>query len=740
MAKVHQALQTVGLAPEVEAPVLLPLLDIPVEPAQVAGLSPVALKAQAFALLRHLSLPTPGQPARILAVENAHWIDPTSEEWLASLVERLAGVPLLLLVTYRPGYRPPWLAHSAATQLALTPLSPDDSLRAVQAAPQAARLPAQVQRSIVAHGAGNPFFLEELVWAVADHNTAAQPLALPATVQAVLAARIDRLSRTAKRLLQTAAVVGHDVPVPLLQAVTGLTDEALHNDLQHLQAAEFLYETRQLPAPTYTFKHALTREAAYQSLLASTRRQLHQCIAQVLEAQFAGLVETQPEVLAHHYRQSGDTAKAVLYLQRAGAQATQRSAYAEARQHLTTGLEILLATVPETPVRHQHELDLLTALLPALLFTKGFGAPELEPVLTRAAALCQQMGESPQRFDVLSALCLFHFTRAEYQAAQVVAEQLLDLAQRQHDPAQLVRDHTRLGQTLFNVGAFTPARTHLEQALALFDPRGHATLHTARDTLQDYETVCLIQVGRALCMLGYPDQAVHRSQEAMTMAHALAHPFVLVDTLFVSALIQRYRREWQTVQAHAEAMLALATEHRFARHIALGTLFRGMALAAQGQSAEGLAQMQQGLAAVQATGSAVGMPGHLVQLVEAYGQVGQVDKGMHLLTEALAMVGTTGERHYEAELHRLHGELLLRQTVTEAQAAEAYFQRALDVARRQQAKWWELRAAMSLTRLWQRQGKRAEARELLAEIYSWFTEGFDTADHQEAKALLEALA
>src|SRR5262249_22650053 len=238
---------------------------------------------------------------------------------------------------------------------------------------------------------------------------------------------------------------------------------------------------------------------------------------------------------------------------------------------------------------------------------------------------------------------------------------------------------------------------------------------------------------RALCMLGYPDQAVQRSQEAMTRAHALAHPFRLVETLFGSALIQRARREWQTVQAHAETILALATKHGFVRHVALGELFRGMALAGQGQRTAGLAQMWQGLAAYRATGSVSGMSGHLAQLAEAYGQVGQVDEGMSLLAEALALVDTTGERHTEAELHRLHGELLLRQAIPEAQAAEACFQRALDVARRQQAKWWELRAAMSLVRLWQQQGKRAEARELLTEIYGRFTEGFDTADLQEAK-------
>jgi predicted ATPase len=321
-----------------------------------------------------------------------------------------------------------------------------------------------------------------------------------------------------------------------------------------------------------------------------------------------------------------------------------------------------------------------------------------------------------------------------------VAEQLLDLAQREHDPAYLMRAHCRLGQILFNVGAFAPARTHLEQALALFDSRWHATLRIAPGGMRDYKTVCLLQMGRTLCMLGYPDLAVQRGQEALTMVQALAHPFHLVDTLFVSALIQRTRREWQTVQAHAEAMLALATEHGFARYVALGTLFRGMALAAQGQHAAGLAQMRQGLAAVRATGTAGGMSSYLAQLAEVYGQVGQVDEGLHLLAEALAMVDTTGERASEAELHRLHRELLLRQAVPEAQAAEACFQRALDVARRQQAKWWELRAAMSLARLWQRQGKRAEARELLVEIYGWFTEGFDTADLQEAKAFLKTLA
>jgi predicted ATPase len=371
----------------------------------------------------------------------------------------------------------------------------------------------------------------------------------------------------------------------------------------------------------------------------------------------------------------------VTYLQRAGVQAMQRSAYAEAHSHLTTGLEILLTTVPETPARHRHELALLTALARALQVTKGGGAPELEPVLTRASALGQQVGESPQRFVVLNALYTFRFIRAESQAAQVVAEQLLDLAQCQPDPALLLSAHWALGQIFWYLGAFAPARTHLEWGIPLYDPQRHATPQTALGGTPNNGVGCRTLVAVVLWDLGYPDQAVQRSQEALTMAHALLHPYGLGFTLFQSARFYFYRREWQTAQAHAEAVLALATEHGFVLYAAVWAFFRGLALAAQGQGKAGIAQMRQGLAAVQATGTAVDMPFYLTQLTAAHGQVGQVEEGLHLLMEAMAVVDTTGGRYYEAELHRLHGELLLRQTIPDAPAAEACFQQALDVAR-----------------------------------------------------------
>jgi predicted ATPase len=537
---------------------------------------------------------------------------------------------------------------------------------------------------------------------------------------------------------QLGATIGREFTYELLQAVAPMDELELWRGLGQLVQAEVLYKRGALPHATYLFKHALIQDAAYQSLLRSTRQHYHRRIAEVLTAQFPETTAMQPELLARHYTEAGLQAAALPYWHQAGQHAIAHSAYAEARQHLTMGLEVL-ATVPETPARHQHELDLLIALTPVLQVAESHAAPELEPVPTRAEVLAQQVGEPLQHVAVLRALWLFRNARAERQAAYALAEQLLDLAQRQHDPILLLRAHHALGVTLGNIGTLALARTHLEQGIALGNSLEQATPHTIPGERRDPGVGCRFWVARVLWELGYPDQAVQQSQEALTMAHGRADPSLLVETLHHSAHLYIRRREWRTVQAHAEAMLALATEHGFARHAANGAFFRGIALTMQGQGVEGLVQMRQGLAAWRATGMAVGMTANLAWLAEAYGQVGQVDEGVHLLAEALAVMDTTEARGGESQLHRLHRELLLRQAIPDEPQAEACFQRALAVARRQQAKSWELRAAMSLARLWQQQGKHAEARELLAPIYDWFTEGFDTADLQDARALLAAL-
>jgi predicted ATPase len=405
--------------------------------------------------------------------------------------------------------------------------------------------------------------------------------------------------------------------------------------------------------------------------------------------------------------------------------------------HLTKGLEVLKA-LPDTPERTQHELTLQLTLAVSLMATQGYSAPEVERVYARARELCGQVGETPQLFPVLHGLWRYYAVRADFQTAQQLAEQFLSLAQRAHDPTLLVEPHRALGTTLFWLGELTAARPHLAQAAALYNPqqrRVHTVLYG-----QDPAVAALSHAALALWCLGYPDQALQTIHEALTQAREPAHPFTLAYALCFAGELHQLRREVQAAQERAEAEIALCTEQGFALYLARTTILRGWALAKQGQWEEGMGQMHQGLSAYRGTEAEQIRPYCLGLLAETYRDAGQTEEGLAVLAEALAVIHSTGERIYEAELYRLNGELRLRLATDNAAEAETYFRQALDVARSQQAKSLELRATMSLSRLWQQQGKQAEAHALLASIYGWFTEGFDTADLQEAKALLEVLA
>jgi predicted ATPase/DNA-binding winged helix-turn-helix (wHTH) protein len=735
---VHQALQHLDMTSDEHIPYLLHLLGCTSDMAHLTHLSPQARRARTFATLRQVMLRMSRHHPVVLAVENLHWIDATSEEFLASLVDSLGGASLVLVATYRSGYRPAWLDKSYATQLALPGLGAQESLAVVQSVPQTARIPIAVQQAMVQTARGNPFFLEELAWALVEQGGDASPPAVPATVQAVLAARMDRLSPSAKRLLQTAAIIGHAVPLVLLAAIADDANDAeLLQSLEQLQSAEFLYETQVGSEQTYAFKHALTQEVAYGSLLQVRRQTLHARVAEVLTTRFPETVATHPALLAQHYTAAGLHAQAIHYWHTAGQQALERSANAEAVAHLRTGLELLKA-LPETTEHVQHELVLHLALGAALIATQGYAASAVEQTYTRARHLCQYLEDPRQLFPVLRGLWNFYFVRAEYQTAHELAEQLLPLAYEGHDPAVHMAAHRALGSTLFGLGHFAAALTHLEQGIALYHPqqhRSHAFLYG-----EDTGAVCLIRAAWALWLLGYPHQALARLHEAVRLAQDIGHPFSLAFAWADAAIVHQHRREAQAVQTCAEATIKLARDHGFAYWLAFGTIMRGWSLAIQGLWAEGHAQLHGGLDAWRATGSGNSGPYFLTLLVEAQRQAGQSQAGLTVLTEALTLVDTTGERWYEAELYRLKGELLLQHTGSNASQAEPCFQHALAIARRQQAKSLELRAAMSLARLWQQQGKRQEAHDLLAPVYHWFTEGFDTADLQDAKALLEELA
>jgi class 3 adenylate cyclase/predicted ATPase len=747
MSKLEGYLVQYGLPLTEAVPLFASLFSIPLDSGYAPlNVSPEQQKQKTLQAILTLLLRRAAQQPLLFVMEDLHWVDPSTLELLSLLVDQGPTARILTLFTFRPDFLPPWTGRSHLTQLTLHRLTPRQAAEMTGRVAHRKALPTEVVEQVVAKTDGVPLFVEELTKMVLESGLLQEreghyeltgplpPLAIPATLHDSLMARLDRLA-TVKSLAQLAATLGRQFAYDLLQAVSPWDEGTLRRGLSQLVEAEFLYQQGLPPQATYLFKHALIQDAAYQSLLRSTRQQHHQRIAQVLEAQFPDICETQPELLAQHYTEADLIAQAIPYWQQAGQRAIEGSANLEAIGHLTKGLEGL-TTLPDTLERARQELDLQTALGPVLRATRGWASPEAAQAYIRARELCHQVGDTLQLFPVLFGLWTWYFVQPDFQAAHELGEQLLSLGEHASDPALLLQAHLGLGGTSLFMGAFAPARAHLEQAIALYNPQHHRS-HTLLYG-QDPGTTSLYLGALALWYLGYPDLALQMGQRAVTLAQELAHPYSLGFTLEGMAEIYQFHREARRTQEWAEALMTLSTERKFAFWLVSGQMLRGWALAQQGQGEEGMVQIRQGLATWRVMGEAVYQPIFRALLAETCGKMGQPGEGLSVLAEALADVHNTGLCYYEAELHRLHG-VLLQQAAGNDDEAEARFRQALDVARHQQAKSWELRAAMSLSRLWQRQGKRTEARELLAEIYGWFTEGFDTADLQEARALLEEL-
>jgi predicted ATPase len=736
-----------GLALAEAVPLLAALLSLPLT-ADYAPLavSPEQQKQQTLHTLLTILLRIASQQPVLFVMEDLHWVDPTTLELLSLLVDQGPTARVLALWTFRPDFSPLWTGRAHLTQVTLPRLPHRQAAEMTGRVAHGKALPPEMVEQIVAKTDGVPLFVEELTKMVLESGllqereedyalTGPLPsLAIPTTLHDSLMARLDRLA-TVKGLAQLGATLGREFAYALLRAVAPWDEETLHRGLHQLVEAEFLYQRGLPPQATYLFKHALIQDAAYQSLLKSTRQQYHQRIAQVLEARFPEICETQPELLAQHYTEAGAMAQAIPYWQQAGHRAIERSANLEAIGHLTKGLEVLM-TLSDTPDRTRQELDVQTALGLALRAIHGWSAPEAAQAYTRARELCQQVGDTPHLYKVLFGLWTSSIVRPEFQTARALVEQLLSLGQNASDSMLLLQAHGVLGATLLFMGAFAPARTHLEHVLALYNPQQHRSYTLLYG--QDPGATSLSWAAQALWYLGYPNQALQMGQQAVTLAQELSHPYSLVFALESMAELSQFHREAQQTQEWAEALMALSTEQRFAFWLVSGKILRGWALAEQGQGEEGIVQIREGLATWQAMGEALYQPRFRALLAELYGNMGQPEAGLTVLAEVLAEVQTKGLCYCEAELYRLKGMLL--QAVGGSGEAEACFHQALDVARRQQAKSWELRAATSLARLWQQQGKRAEGRELLAPIYSWFTEGFDTADLRDARTLLSALA
>ena len=745
--KVSGKLLTLDKALELTLPAFLALLDVAVEDPEWRELDPPQRRRRTLDAVKRLLLKESQVQPLLLVFEDLHWIDSETQALLDSLIASLPTTRRLLLVNYRPEYQHGWSSKTFYSQLRLDPLNPESAeelLRALLGDDVAVQ---PLTRLLIARTEGNPFFLEESIRTLVETNALvgergayhlAKPLEtikVPATVQVVLAARIDRLPAEDKRLLQTASVIGEDVPFTLLKPLVEMSEEELCRGLSRLQADEFLYETSLFPDLEYTFKHALTHQVAYNSLLAERRRTLHAKILEAIEGLYADRLDEQVERLAHHAFRGEMWAKAVAYLHQAGARAAAHSATQEAVAHFEQALSAL-EHLPESREMLEQAIDIRVGLGPVLMANKGFGAPEVESSYNSAQGLCERIGETPQLFPVLGGLWINNNSRGRNQAARELGEHLLAVAERKQDASLLLQAHHALWTTLFTIGDLAPAKDHLEQGLALYDPqqhRSHAFLYGGHDT----GVCCRIHSAYTLWMLGYPDQALKNAQDAVRLARDLSHLLSIALALNSVARTHYHRGEGQDTVEHAKAAVGLATDQGFSLIIAYGSVFLGRLMVEEGHGEERIAQLHKALAAIRAmraTGRSLAFV--LTMFAEACEKVGQTEKGLQAVAEGLAMEGII----FEPELLRLKGKLLLGQAVPAFGEAETSFRRAIEIARTRQQKSFELRAVTSLSRLWQRQGKKEEARQMLAETYGWFTEGFDTVDLKEAKALLEELS
>jgi predicted ATPase len=683
----------------------------------------------------------------VLAFEDLQWIDSSSQAMLDSLVEAVPSAPVLLLANYRPEYRHEW-GSAHVTQLSLEMLASADGSQLLSTLLGDDPALDEVKRLIVERSEGNPFFIEEIVQTLFDRGflvrqesgvVLARPLAIqiPETVQGVLAARIDRLPDEHRQVLQTLAVIGRAFERELAERVVELGEEALGSALDALREAGFVYERPTMAGTSYMFKHALTQMVAYETLLSRARRELHERVALAIEELHAARVEDHYGELAHHFRLGGNAPKAVGFLQLAAGQAVQRSAHQEAVEHFTTALD-LLSTLPEGPERLQRELSIQVPLGPQLALTRGYGDPAAGRALMRAQELCQQVGSTPQLFPVLFGLWAFHLVRGDLRPARELGAQLLDLAQSGDDPGLLLEAHRALGATMYFHGDLTQAREHLEAGLRLYDPETHAG--HAFVFGQDPGVSCLAYLAQVQWQLGYPDAAERIAGEAVGLARRIAHPFSLAFALDMGAAVHHFRRRPDRALELAEDAIAVSAEHGFPLWSAFGKALRSWALVHHHARDAQPGDLHDALRAWRATGAGICGPYLLGLIAEAHVELGEFASGVPLVDEALDRVETSGERFWEAEILRLRGRLLMATEGAPQPEIEACLRRAVAIAREQDSRALELRAAGTLGPWLAVRGQADEAVAMLQEPLRAFTEGFDTGDLKEAERLLGVLS
>ncbi len=739
-------------SPPDELPLVAELLSLPATQTQSeVELTPQRRKELTFAALlgslERLSRRTPV----LMLFEDLHWMDPTSRELLDRTIARVEHLPVLLVATFRPEFVPPWTGQPHVTMLALNRLGRRDGALLVEQLVGNAGLPADLIEEIVERTDGVPLFLEEVTKVVietaqgsdaaARGSLAAIPgarVAAPPTLQASLMARLDRLGPAAKETARIGAAIGREFSYELVAAIAPRGETETQTALSQLVAAGLVFQRSIPPTAEYQFKHALVQDTAYGTLLRGPRQALHARVAAALEEYFEDLVDRQPELLAHHLTAAGLPAQAVTYWRRAGERAVRRSANQEAMGHLTNAVG-QLDQLPETQERVEEELDLQRLLGQASFATKGYASPEATRAFSRARELCAAIADDGSIYPVLFGICLFQTNAAYHANAETTANEILERARRTNSTGALIAGNFAVGLSEFHLATLARARLHLEKAIG-----SYRAVTDAEATRLAYEYG--IELGAAsyayaawcFWLLGYPDQALHLGDEVLAIPNRIQHGFTHSRALSWNSAFHAYHCEWPIVEKRATAAIASAQDRGLAMVVAVGGILQGAARAMLEPRDEAVAEIRNALAAYRATGARMQSTYYLILLARVLAACGRHGEGISTLREAAALVEETGERYVEAEIRRLEGNLLL--AGNGSAEAEACYLKALEVARAQEARSLELRAAASLARLWGEQGRRTEARELLAPVYRWFTEGFDTPDLVEAKALLDELS
>jgi class 3 adenylate cyclase/DNA-binding response OmpR family regulator/predicted ATPase len=732
------------------------LLALPTEHSHaVHQLTPQERKARTLAAwLARIENLAARQPLLVL-VEDAHWLDPTTLEFFAALVELIPRLPVMMLITARPEFMSPWPVDAHITCIMLARLSREDAGLLVERVVGGKPLPQQVMSQILAQTDGIPLFIEELTKTLLESRILREgpdryemigpypSQAIPKTLQGSLLARLDRLG-PAKEVAQIGAVIGREFSHELLGAVCTSSESQLQEALQELICSELVFRRGTPSNAVYSFKHALVQDAAYGTLLREPRRALHARIAEALERQFAEITESRPEVLARHCTEAGQIEKAASLWGKAGLQSLTRSALMEATAQLNRALT-QIAALPGTAASRRQQIKFQVALANALMHTKGYASPDTKASFVQARSYIERaeaLGEPPEDplllFAVIYGFWVGNYVAFNGDALRDLAAQFMALAEKQAATVPLMIGHRLMGTSLMCTGDIAKSRVHYDRAIALYDPAGHRPLATRFG--QDIGVVVSSYRSWTLWLLGYPQAALADAEHALKCAREIGQAATLMYALAHAARTYFWTGDYATANALGEEVVALADEKGASAWKAFGMMHLGSLLALTGQVSKATQMMSSGLSAWRSTGSTLWMPCYLSNLARAHAELGQCDAARQCVGEAMTQVEATKARWCEAEVQRTTGEIALTSPGADVAKAETCFERALAIAREQRAMAWQLRAATSMARLWRDRGKLREARELLAPVYGSFTEGLDTLDLREAKVLLDELA